>query len=203
MPLLKGSVSFARFHAAPPATAQAEHLLEGLRLRAFEPIALQGEEERAAGFVELENHTSTAFAPSATFQGDWLVCAWRIDTIRISAAQLNEELKAWIQDFENKNERAPSRYERSEAKMALRKELRAVTPPTTKTFDVAWNLGTGALQIFTLSRKLVDEILVAFDKSFDVTPLPRSPQVLFDEAGLQDAHVKPTPELCWPGLSLV
>ena len=204
MPLLKGSVSFTRFRAdlrREGNAAQAERWLEGLRLRAFEPIAVQGEEERAAGFVELENHGATDFAPSAAFQGDWLVFAWRIDTIRISASQLREELAAWAQAFENENERPPSRFERSEAKAALRKELRAVTPPATKVFDVAWNLQTGLLQVFCLSRKIVDEIQAAIEKAFDVTLLPRSPQVIFDEEGLQDAHVKPTPELCWPGLS--
>lgn len=204
MPLLKGSVSFTRFRADLPresSSAQAERLLEGLRLRAFEPIAVQGEEERAAGFVELENHGATDFSPSASFQGAWLAFAWRIDTIRISAAQLREELAAWSQAFENENERPPSRFEKSEAKTALRKELRAVTPPTTKVFEVAWNIETGALQLFCLSRKIVDEIQAAIEKSFDVTLLPRSPQVLFGEEGLQDAHVKPTAELCWPGLA--
>ncbi|MBQ4334541.1 MAG: recombination-associated protein RdgC [Myxococcaceae bacterium] len=204
MPLLKGSVSLTRFRAdLPPesATSQAERLLDALRLRAFEPIAVQGEEERAAGFVELENHTATDFSPTAAFQGDWLVFSWRVDTIRISAAQLREELAAWSQAFENEHERPPSRFEKTEAKSALRKELRAVTPPTTKVYDVAWNLSTGTIQLYCLSRKVVDEIQAAIEKSFDVTLLPRSPQVLFDEQGLQDAHVKPTPQLCWPGFT--
>ena len=203
MPLLKGTASYTRFLAqtAPgkESKVQYDFIMEGLRGHAFRPIDAAGEDERSDGFVELERHDSVEFAPSATFEGDWVVCSWRIDTIRISASQLREELSAWCQNFESEKQRPPSRYEKAEAKGALRRELRAVTPPATKTFDVTWNLENGQVQVFCLSPKVVDEIQTVLEKTFEVRLLPRSPQVLFQEEGLQDASVKPTPELCWPG----
>lgn len=203
MPLLKGTASYTRFRAelSDERNLTSDFILEGLRLHAFQPIAVQGEDERSAGFVEIEKHDSVDFPPSSVFQDDWMVFAWRIDTIRISAAQLREELAAWAQNFEGEHERAPSRFEKAEAKDALRRELRSVTPPATKTFDVSWNMSTGAVQVFSLSRKVVDEIQTALEKTFSCRLIPRSPLVLFDEAGLSEASMKPTPELCWPGMS--
>lgn len=202
MPILRGAVTFSRFHAEPLGKIprdKADWLLRGLRMRAFEPLEERGEEERAAGFVELENHDSTEFSIGAVLHGEWLLAGYRIDQIRIPPAALKEELERWMQAYEKDKGRPPGRFERAEARLAIRLELRAQTNPRSRTLDLAWNLQNNGIQVWCVSRKLVEEIQLALEKSFDVKLVPVVPQTLADGLGIEEAALKPTPELSWPG----
>ena len=72
MPIQSGTVSFARFRSEPAGarTDAKRWLLRGLRKKAFEPlVARKPEDDRAAGFVELEDHDATGFE-AGLFQGE-------------------------------------------------------------------------------------------------------------------------------------
>ena len=98
MPILAGGVTFARFQAdrgkklSSDTRRSVQRALSG---RAFEPLdPARSGEDRAAGFVELEDHDATAFV-SGVLEGDRILFAYRVDTVRVPASALRSELDRW------------------------------------------------------------------------------------------------------------
>jgi recombination associated protein RdgC len=198
MPILGGTVTFARFRVEPAEafpTDVRRWLSRGLRARAFEPIDKRTEEERAAGFVELEDHDSTEFSPGRLFHGEHALLAWRIDTLKVRAAVLKAELAQWAAGFEKEQGRAPTRGEKTERRSALRQAMRTQAVPVTKVYDVSWNLQAQELQLWAASRKVVDEMALAMESCFRIRLHAQVPSVIARRQGVADAALMPTPEL--------
>ena len=199
MPVLSGAVTFSRFRAEPAGNAPSDvkrWLAKGLKSGLFEPIDLKKtEDERAAGFVELENHDSTDFSTGSVLYGEYALFGFRIDTVKVPAAVLKAELDKWATAFEKQNGRAPTRGEKAENRASLRHMLRQRAVPSTKVHDVSWNLKTQQVQLWAASRKAVDEILLALETAFEVKLQPLVPASLAARAGIADDALVPTPEL--------
>jgi recombination associated protein RdgC len=198
MPILSGTVTFARFRVEPAEafpTDVRRWLSRGLRARAFEPIDRRTEEERAAGFVELEDHEATEFSPGRLFYGEYALLAWRIDTLKVRAAVLKAELAQWAAAFEKEQGRAPAKREKAERRSALRQAMRSQAVPVTKVYDVSWNLKAQQLQLWASSRKVVDEVTLAMESCFRIRLHAQVPSVVARRQGVADAALGPTPEL--------
>lgn len=199
MPILRGSVTFARFRVqteeAKAASDVKRWLVKGLKSQAFEPIDRKTEEERAAGFVELEDADASEFPSSALFHGERALFTWRVDQLKISGATVKAELQKWQAGFEKENARRPSRAETAERRGALRQMLRSKATPLTKTHDVSWNLKTNELQLWTSSRKIAEEIQVAMESAFEVKLLPVTPGQKALDGGIAESALGPTAEL--------
>ena len=198
MPVLRGAVTFSRFLVEPAEGAAADlkrSLSRALKARAFAPIDRRSEEERAAGFVELENHDASEFSAGSLFYGEYALFSYRIDAIKIPSPVLRAELDRWATAFEKEKGRAPSRSEKAESKGSLRQMLRNRAVPITKVHDVSWNLKTNQVQLWAASRKTVEEILLALETAFDVKLQPLVPASLAAQAGISDENLVPTPEL--------
>lgn len=205
MPILSGTVTFARFRVEPAETYPTDvrrWLSRGLRAHGFEAIDRRGEEERAAGFVELEDHESVEFSPGRIFYGEHALLAWRIDTLKVRGAVLKAEMAQWAAAFEKEHDRAPGKREKAERRGALRQALRAQAVPVTKVYDVSWNLKAEQLQLWASSRKVVDEVTLALESSFRIRLHAQVPSVIARRRGLADAALGPTPELLGMELSL-
>lgn len=199
MPILRGAVTFARFRVEGLDKRENQWILKNLRTHAFEPIPKGGEDERAQGFVELENRDGVEFPPGAVHQGEYALFAFRVDTLKVPGAQLREELEKWTRAFEGENSRPASRREKNDAKAALKATLRSKTTPRIKTYDVSWNLKSGELAIWAASRKAVEEAEAAIEKCFDVQLHPLAPAAAAESLGIKDEDLSPTPDLSWPG----
>ena len=95
MPVLRGAVTFSRFRVEVKDGASFDPkraLARGLRTRAFEPIDRKTEEERAAGFCELELPDGVEFSPGALFSGEHALFGYRIDVLKVPASELKAEL---------------------------------------------------------------------------------------------------------------
>jgi len=198
MPILSGSVTFSRFLAESPPKAPSDTrrwFLKGLKSQAFEPLNRRGDDDRAAGFVELEDPRSTEFGSSNVFSGERALFAWRVDTLKVPAADLKEELANWLRNFERDNDRRPTRTEKNEAKSNLRDVLRTKARIVTKTHDVSWNLRTQQVQLWTSSRKLVEEIVLALQTGFEIKLEPLVPGHFAAQANISEDALSPTPEL--------
>lgn len=197
MPILRGSVTFARFHVDPKAVPlDARHFFSRALARgAFEPLDVQrGEEDRAAGFVTLTDADSTDFAGGVLESGRALF-AFRVDTLRIDAAAVRVELERWAVAFQAEHKRPPARRERTAAKGEVRHNLRKRTDPTTRVFDVSWNLASGEILVWAASRKAVEEIAAALETAFEVNPAPRSVVALAAAQKIPEDALAPSPEL--------
>jgi recombination associated protein RdgC len=199
MPVFSGSVTFSRFRSEPAGNAPSDvkrWLAKGLKSGAFEPIDLKKtEDERAAGFVEVEQHDSTDFSTGSVLYGEYALFGFRVDTVKVPAPVLKAELTRWATAFEKQNGRAPTRSEKSENRASIRHMLRQRAVPNTKVHDVSWNLKTNQVQIWAASRKVVDEVLLAMEQAFEVKLQPLVPASLAVQAGIKDDDLVPTPEL--------
>jgi DNA recombination-dependent growth factor C len=198
MPVLRGAVTFSRFLVEPAEGAAADlkrSLSRALKARAFAPIDRRSEEERAAGFVELENHDASEFSAGSLFYGEYALFSYRIDAIKIPSPVLRAELDRWATAFEKEKGRAPSRSEKAESKGSLRQMLRNRAVPITKVHDVSWNLKSQQLQIWAASRKAVDEVLNALETAFKVKLIPLIPASAAARMGIEESALGPTAEL--------
>lgn len=198
MPILRGAVTFARYRVEFKEDAPKDlrkHFLSALQGHLFEPIDRKSDEDKSEGFVEVENNDSTEFPSSALFYGHRALFAWRIDTLKVSSSQLKEELDRWLQTFEAENARKPSRAEKAERKAAIRQMLRSRAEPITRVHDIAWNLETERLQIWSASRKIIDEIAGTLESAFGVTMILAAPGAVATAEGLAEDALLPTPAL--------
>lgn len=198
MPILRGSVTYSRYllqHADKAPSDVKRWLLKGLSQSAFEEIDRKGDEDRAAGFVELEDQDAIDFSPSRLFYGERALFAWRIDQIKIPASVVKTELEKWKASFEKENGRKPARSEVTEHRTALRQMMRQKATPVTKTHDVSLHLKSNELLIWTSSRKVADEIALALETGLEVRLHPMSPGAKAQLEGVPDAALKPTAAL--------
>ncbi|HYH95317.1 recombination-associated protein RdgC [Hyalangium sp.] len=198
MPVLRGAVTFSRFLVEPAEGAPADlkrSLSRALKARAFAPIERRSEEERAAGFVELENHDATDFATGDLFYGEYALFAYRIDQIKVPGPVLRAEVDKWAAAFEKEKGRPPSRGEKGENRSSVRQLLRNRAVPITKVHDVSWNLKSQQLQIWAASRKAVEEVLGGLETAFKIKLIPLIPASVAARTGIEDSALGPTAEL--------
>ncbi len=169
-----------------------------LRLRAFEPLQADAPEERAQGFVELADKESVDFSAGSLHEGEWTLFSYRVDEVRIPAPAVKAELEKWVRRFQADNDRLPAKREKSDAKAAIRQALRARFPISTKTFDVAWQLDAGRLQLWAGSRKAIDEVTGALEQAFKIRLVPVVPVTLVAALSLSEKSLAPTPGLSLP-----
>ncbi|RYZ40448.1 MAG: hypothetical protein EOO71_16085 [Myxococcaceae bacterium] len=198
MPVLRGAVTFSRFRTEPSKEAPSDvkrWLTKGLKSHAFEPIDRRSEEERAAGFVELENAEASDFSTTHLFYGEYALFAYRIDTLKVPASMMKAELDKWTSAFTKENSRPPARAEKTKQRAELKQLLRQRAVPRTAVLDVTWNLKTQQVQIWAASRKTVDEISVALEGALAVKVIGITPASMAQRAGIDDKALGPTAEL--------
>ncbi|MEW5742505.1 MAG: recombination-associated protein RdgC [Myxococcota bacterium] len=185
MPIRRGSVNFARFLVQGAVPKDVKRWLQSaLRKEAFEPIDVKSEDERTAGFVELEAPERTDFEAGALFHGMHALFAWRVDKLKVSSSQVRTQLSQWAQAFEGKNGRPPGRREKSEQKDAIRRALRGKLEPSTKVHEISVDLTAKELFVWATSRPVVEEVQAVLEDALDVKLLPRVPAAFMDEAKL-------------------
>jgi recombination associated protein RdgC len=199
MPLLAGSVTFSRFLAGKTPADPKRSILKGLRSGAFEPLVPGGEEDRAIGFVELEDHEAMEFPVSRTFYGEHVLFSFRVDAIRVRGAEVKAELERWTAAFANEHGRPPARREKSAERDVIRQRLRTQTPPATRTHDVSWNLASRELLVWTASRKTVEEIAAALQESFGLSLQLANTAGIAAKAGIDPETLSPTAALVGAG----
>lgn len=198
MPILTGAVTFARFRSEPaaPRSDGRRWLVRGLKKKAFEPLdPRRSDADRAAGFVELEDHDQAAFDGADLLQGAFALFAWRIDTIKVPGAAVKAEVERWAAAFQAEKGRPPARGEKRRKQDEVKALLRQKTEPRTKVLDVCWELATGELTVWAASRKVVDEIAVALEEAFGVKLHPRSVSAVAVERELPESALGPTAAL--------
>lgn len=194
MPIRKGSVNLARFRIEGAIPKDVKRWLQkGLGKAGFEPIDPKSDDERAAGFVELEQNDSTEFSAGALFHGLHALFGWRVDKLKVPTNALRAGLLQWSQAFEQKNGRPAGRRERAEQKDSLKKALRAKQAPVTKVFELSVDLTSRDVFVWATSRTVVEEAQAVLESTLEVKLIPRVPAA-FLAPGVLDS-LTPTVEL--------
>jgi recombination associated protein RdgC len=194
MPIRRGSVNLARFRLEGDIPKDVKRWLQkGLAKAAFEPIDPKSDDERAAGFVELEQNDKTEFSAGALFHGLHALFGWRVDRLKVPTNAMRAGMLEWGQAFEQKNGRPPGRRERAEQKETLKKALRAKQGPVTKVFEVSVDLTSRDVFVWATSRTVVEEAQGSLESVLEVKLIPRVPAA-FLSSGVIDS-LTPTKEL--------
>ena len=194
MPIRRGSVNLARFRLEGAVPKDVKRWLQkGLSKASFEPIDPKSDDERAAGFVELEQNDQTDFSAGALFHGLHALFAWRVDRLKVPTNALRAGLLQWSQAFEQKNGRPAGRRERAEQKDALKKTMRAKQAPVTKVFELSVDLTSRDVFVWATSRSVVEEAQAVLESTLEVKLIPRVPAA-FLAAGVLDG-LTPTAQL--------
>ena len=192
MPILKGSATFSRYRVEQKRGARKD-ASEALRMHAFTPLDPTQPEERAQGFVELEDRDGVEFTPGVLWRGERAVFAYRVDAVKIPSAVVKQELESWVKRFEEENGRKPGKREKADAKAELMHTLRARYPLATKTFDVSWE--KDVLMVWAGSRKMIDEVQAALEKAFGFELHMVAPVATAARLELNIESLKPTEAL--------
>ncbi|MBI2373000.1 MAG: recombination-associated protein RdgC [Deltaproteobacteria bacterium] len=191
MPIRKGSVTFVRFRVkSGPKEKRA--LSTGLRKKAFEPIDRASDQDRAQGWVELEDSESAELTPTSFLFGERLLVSWRVDKLVVPRRLLASEVDKWRAEFAEREERPPSRGETREQKAIIHQELRGRAFVKTETYDVSWELVADELWVWATSNKVIDEILEALE-AMAVVLVPTSPGARAE--GIDPKKLEPTEAL--------
>ncbi len=198
MPVLKGAVTFARYKVVRTKDEPKDlkrSLSEALRRNAFEELDPGGDEDRASGWVELEDQDAVDLAPSRFIFGDYLMVSWRVDTLRVPTSRVKAELDRWARVHEAERGEPPNRASKKAQKELIIQKLRNQAFPSTRTYDLTWNLEKDMIFIWSSARKVVDEIVIALEDGFNLELKAQSPGALTDAAEISGDAIQPTPEL--------
>ena len=194
MPIRKGSVNLARFRIEGAIPKDVKRWLQkGLSKAGFEPIDPKSDDERAAGFVELEQNDHTEFPAGALFHGLHALFAWRVDKLKVPTNAIRAGMLQWGQAFEQKNGRPAGRREKTEQKDTLKKALRSKQLPVSKVFELSVDLTSRDVFVWATSRTVVEEAQAVLESTLEVKLIPRVPAA-FLAPGLIDS-LTPTKEL--------
>jgi len=201
MPILRGAATFARFRVDVPGQSPPDFkrtIPKGLRTQSFTPLDRGKPEDRAQGFVELEDVDATEFTPGTVFQSTRALFAYRVDQFKVPSSLVRAELEKWAKNFELENERKPGRKEKSDAKEEIRFTIRQKAPIASKTFDVSWNLDEKRLYVWAASRKAIDEVQAAVEQAFKVKLVELVPSTVATTLRIPEKALTPTKELGLP-----
>lgn len=194
MPIRRGSVNLARFRLEGEFPKDVKRWLQrGLGKASFEPIDPKSDDERTAGFVELEAPERTEFSAGALFHGMHALFSYRVDKLKVPSNAMRAGMLQWSQAFEQKNGRPPGRREKTEQKDTLKKALRAKQGPVTKLFEVSVDLTSKDVFVWATSRTIVDEVQGSLEANLEVKLVPRVPAAFL--APSQVDALTPTKEL--------
>jgi len=198
MGILNNTVSICQFQVV--GTLQHHDLFAwvgaGLSRQAFASIEHNGA-ELSIGWVELDDHQSSAFTDETSFRRDHYVSfALRRDQRKLPSALLKPSLRqaeaAWL--AENPQFRRVPKQQRENLREAVRAALFAKTLPVPAIYDAVWDTRSNIVTFCSLSARMVDLFVDLFKKSFEglrlvpLHPIAQAEQVV--EASLKPALAK-------------
>ncbi len=197
MALLSGTFSFSSYLVKGEEPASFRDFIdERMRRFAFQEISLDTE-EKAVGWVSLDNLLDTEFANANYSFGDYLAFSMRMDRKSVPAALLKRHVLEAEADARNRSGRKfLSKQERTEIKDRTKISLLSRALPVPTLFDVAWCVSEAWVLFGSLSPKPREEFEKLFKRSFDfdlVPLLPWAPKQVPDE--LRNAFIAAFPEV--------
>lgn len=142
---------------------------EGLKQFAFRPVA---GEEKAWGWVSIEDLTDTEWQRSVPEKGAFMAFALRVDTRKVSAPVLKLQLKEAFLQEEAKNategKKFISRARKKELKELYAAKLMSRVEPVPATADVAIDLDSGLVYVGSTSSSMLARFEEHLERCFGV-----------------------------------
>lgn len=197
MGALKGNVTVRRYVVRGEIPRDRARLVKGIRAHALIPIDPASTVEKTHGWAMAEDPDVTDLSSEKIFFGNAAVLALRTDTLRPPSAVVKRLVAEKLRALGRK----AGRREKQAAKEEVTRSLRSRAFPTTRAYDLVWQIDEGRAFFWSHAKGANDVLTELFAKSFGLELAPFGPTLVAGRGALPPG-LEPTPELVFgfPGL---
>lgn len=177
MGVSRGALTFTRLfvQGKPPKDLRKKYL-DSVRLRQFTPLAPEDEASEAVGWCVIERPFDLDFQADKIFYDRFVQLGFRVDKWRIPSVLLRSQMAEEEQRAKARSGREKlSRAEKEDIKLRVTSRLRKKILPTSRAFDMLWDLDAGTVLFFTHAARSTDEFTALFEKTFGLEVMVDSP----------------------------
>jgi recombination associated protein RdgC len=182
----RGALTFTRlFVQGKPPKDLRKRYLEAVKLRKFQPLAAEDEASEAVGWCVIERPFDLDFQSDRVFYDRFLMLGLRVDKWRIPGVLLKSQVADEEQRMLSRAGREKlTRAEKEDIKLRVIGRLRKKILPTSRAFDVLWDLDAGTVLLFTHAARTTEEFAALFQKTFGLELHADSPYAAAQRAAL-------------------
>jgi hypothetical protein len=174
----------------PPKDLRKRYL-DAVRLRKFTPLAPEDEASEAVGWCVIERPFDLEFQADNVFYDRFVQLGFRVDKWRIPGVLLKSHMAEEQQRMLSRGGREKlTRAEKDDIKLRVTSRLRKKILPTSRAFDVLWDLDAGTVLLFTHAVRSTDEFSALFEKTFGLELVVDSPYAAAGRSALSPAQQK-------------
>jgi hypothetical protein len=188
----RGALTFTRLfvQGKPPKDLRKKYL-DSVRLRKFTPLAPEDEASEAVGWCVIERPFDLDFEADKIFYDRFVQLGFRVDKWRIPGVLLKGQMAEEEQRAKARSGREKlTRAEKEDIKLRVTSRLRKKILPTSRAFDVLWDLDAGTVLFFTHAARSTDEFTALFEKTFGLEVMVDSPYAAAGRAELSGTQQK-------------
>ncbi len=192
MGVSRGALTFTRlFVQGKPPKDMRKRYLDAVRLRKFTPLAPEDEASEAVGWCVIERPFDLEFEADKIFYDRFVQLGFRVDKWRIPGVLLKSHIADEQQRMLSRAGREKlTRAEKDDIKLRVTSRLRKKILPTSRAFDVLWDLDAGTVLLFTHASRSTDEFAALFEKTFGLELMIDSPYAAAGRLGLSATQQK-------------
>lgn len=186
MGISRGALTFTRlFVQGKPPKDLRKRYLEAVRLRKFTPLSPDDEASEAVGWCVVERPFDLDFQPDRLFYDRFVQLGLRVDKWKIPGVLLRSQVADEEQRMLSRAGRDRlTRAEKEDIKLRVIGRLRKKILPTSRAFDMLWDLDAGTVLLFTHSARTTEEFCALFEKTFGLELQADSPYAAASRAQL-------------------
>jgi len=188
----RGALTFTRlFVRGKPPKDLRKRYLDAVRLRKFTPLAPEDEASEAVGWCVIERPFDLDFQADRIFYDRFVQLGFRVDKWRLPGALVRAQVADEQQRMLSRAGRDKlTRAEKEDIKLRVISRLRKKILPTSRAFDMLWDLDRGTVLLFTHAARTTDEFCALFETTFGLELELDSPYAAAHRAGLSSALLK-------------
>lgn len=192
MGVSRGALTFTRlFVRGKPPKDLRKRYLEAVRLRKFTPLSPEDEASEAVGWCVMERPFDLDFQTERIFYDRFVLLGFRVDKWRLPGALVRAQVADEQQRMLSRAGREKlTRAEKEDIKLRVVGRLRKKILPTSRAFDVLWDLDRGTVLLFTHAARTTDEFCALFETTFGLELELDSPYAAAQRAELTSALSK-------------
>jgi len=180
MGVFNGSISVTKFfvEGAPPKKF-AESFVKNLRLRTFQELTIDGEEEETSGWCAAGNGLDLDLTHEKVFLNAYLVLALRVDRWRIPRPLFKAQFDVAQAEYRARTGKDKlSKRDKDELKFRVNRRLRRKVIPVMRVFDLSWDLNRGEVWFWNRSARVNEDMAELFQRTFSLTLTEAAPYVV-------------------------
>lgn len=168
MGVSRGALTFTRlFVQGKPPKDLRKRYADAVRLRKFAPLSPEDEASEAVGWCVIERPFDLELSADRLFYDRFVTLGFRVDKWKIPGVLLRAQVADEEQRMLSRAGKSKlTRAEKEDIKLRVIGRLRKKILPTSRAFDVLWDLDRGSVLLFTHSARTVEAFAAHFELTF-------------------------------------